>query len=189
MGRDNAAMNSALASPADVVAFWRDAGPSRWFRKDADFDRDFRERFLATHVAAAAGELAGWSATTEGALALVLLLDQFPRNSFRDTSRMFATDAQARAVADAAIAAGHDKRVEEALRPFFYMPFMHSEDLRDLDRCVELMQSVGGDSLRFAKHHRDIVARFGRFPHRNAVLGRASTAEEERFLAEGGFGG
>ena len=182
-------MTTALASPDDVVGFWREAGPRKWFRKDEAFDRDFRERFLATHEAAAAGKLAAWGASAEGALALVLLLDQLPRNAFRDTPRMYATDAQARAAADAAIAAGHDKAVEAALRPFFYMPFMHSEDLRDLDRCVALMQAIGGDSLRYARHHRDIVARFGRYPHRNAVLGRASTVEEERFLAEGGFGG
>ena len=182
-------MTTALASPADVVGFWRAAGPQKWFRKDAAFDRDFRDRFLATHEAAAAGRLADWGTTAEGALALVLLLDQFPRNAFRDTPRMFATDAQARAAADAAIAAGLDAQVDEPLRPFFYMPFMHSEDLRDLERCVALMEVVGGESLRFARHHRDIVARFDRFPHRNAVLGRASTAEEERFLAEGGFAG
>ena len=182
-------MTTALASPADVVGFWRAAGPQKWFRKDAAFDREFRERFLATHEAAAAGQLREWSASAEGALALVLLLDQFPRNAFRATPRTFATDAQARAAADAAIAAGHDKEVEAQLRPFFYMPYMHSEELRDLERCVECMEPVGGESLRFARHHRDIVARFNRFPHRNAVLGRASTPEEERFLAEGGFAG
>jgi uncharacterized protein (DUF924 family) len=182
-------MTTALASPADVVGFWREAGPQKWFRKDAAFDRDFRERFLATHEAAADGRLAGWSASAEGALALVLLLDQFPRNAFRGAQRMFATDAQARAVAASAIAAGHDTQVETLLRPFFYMPFMHSEALPDLERCVQLMEAVGGESLRFARHHRDIVSRFGRFPHRNRVLGRENTAEEESFLSEGGFAG
>ncbi|MDB5857076.1 MAG: hypothetical protein JWQ76_765 [Ramlibacter sp.] len=182
-------MTTALASPAEVVGFWREAGPGKWFRKDAAFDRDFRDRFLATHEAAAAGRLSAWGASAEGALALVLLLDQFPRNAFRGTQRMFATDAQARAAADAALAAGQDKELDAPLRPFVYMPFMHAEDLRDLERCVQLMGEVGGESLRYARHHRDIVARFGRFPHRNAVLGRANTAEEERFLAEGGFAG
>ena len=182
-------MTTAIASPADLVGFWRDAGPQKWFRKDAAFDREFRDRFLATHQAASAARLDDWIGSAEGSLALVLLLDQFPRNAFRDTARMFATDAQARAAAGAAIAAGHDKEVEAPLRPFFFMPFMHSEALEDLDRCVALMEAIGGESLRFARHHRDIVARFGRFPHRNAVLGRASTAEEERFLAEGGFAG
>lgn len=175
--------------PHAIVQFWRDAGPRRWFKHDEAFDAEFRARFLAAHEAAARGQLAAWSGTAEGALALLLLLDQFPRNAFRGTPRMYATDAQARDVADAAIAAGHDQRVEPALRPFFYLPFMHSEDLPDLDRCVALMQPVGGDHLRYANHHRDIVARFGRFPHRNAVLGRPGTGDEERFLAEGGFSG
>lgn len=175
--------------PHAVVQFWRDAGPQRWFKRDDAFDAAFRERFLAAHEAAARGQLSAWSATAEGALALVLLLDQFPRNAFRGTPRMYATDAQAREVADAAIAAGHDTRVDPALRPFFYLPFMHSEDLPDLERCVALMQPIGGDHLRYANHHRGIVARFGRFPHRNALLGRPSTGEEERFLAEGGFSG
>jgi uncharacterized protein (DUF924 family) len=178
-----------LPHPDDVLRFWRDAGPKRWFRRDGAFDALFRERFLAAHEAAARGELDGWLATPDGALALVLLLDQFPRNAFRDTPRMYASDAQARAAADAAIAAGHDTRVDAQLRPFFYLPFMHSEDLRDLDRCVALNERVGGENLRFARHHRDVVARFGRFPHRNAVLGRSSTPDEERFLAEGGFAG
>lgn len=175
--------------PSEVVAFWRDAGPQHWFRRDDAFDARFRQRFLDAHEAAASGALDGWLATPEGALALVLLLDQFPRNAFRGTARVYATDARARAAADQAIARGFDVKVEPQLRPFFYLPFMHSENLRDLDRAVALNTPVGGESLRFAVHHRDIVARFGRFPHRNAVLGRASTAEEVSFLAEGGFSG
>jgi uncharacterized protein (DUF924 family) len=177
------------AGPAEVVRFWADAGPSRWFRRDDAFDAEFRRRFLAAHEAAAAGRLAGWRATAEGALALVLLLDQFPRNAFRGTARVYATDAMAREAARAALAAGHDGQVAEELRQFFYLPFMHSEDLSDQERCVALNTAVGGESLRWARHHRDVVARFGRFPHRNAVLGRASTPDEERFLAEGGFSG
>jgi uncharacterized protein (DUF924 family) len=178
-----------LPRPEDVLQFWRDAGPQRWFRRDDAFDALFRDRFLAAHEAAARGDLQPWLATADGALALVLLLDQFPRNAFRGTPRMYATDAQARAAADAAIAAGHDQQVDAQLRPFLYLPFMHSEDLQDLDRCVTLNENVGGENLRFARHHRDVVARFGRFPHRNAVLGRASSQDEERFLAEGGFSG
>lgn len=178
-----------MDKPQDVLDFWRAAGPQSWFRKDAEFDRVFRERFLATHEEAAAGRLASWGATAEGALALALLLDQFPRNAFRDTPRMYATDPQARAVARAAVAAGFDRRVDPQLRPFFYMPFMHSEQLEDLERCVQLARPLGGETARYAEHHRGIVQRFGRFPHRNALLGRQSTPEEERFLAEGGFGG
>jgi uncharacterized protein (DUF924 family) len=174
---------------AELIDFWREAGPARWFRKDEAFDALFRERFLAMHEAAARGDLQAWGATPEGALALVLLLDQFPRNAFRGTPRVYATDAQARDAARHAIAAGFDDRVDADLRAFFYLPFMHSEDPADHELCVRLNAKVGGESLRYAKHHQDIIQRFGRFPHRNAVLGRRSTPEEERFLAEGGFSG
>ena len=122
----------------DLLHFWRDAGPQRWFRRDDAFDAQFRDRFLAAHEAAAAGRLQSWLDAADSALALVLLLDQFPRNAFRGTPRMYATDAQARAPADAALAAGCDLQVDALLRPFFYLPFMHSEDLRDLERCVAL---------------------------------------------------
>ena len=176
-------------APPHLLGFWQEAGPSRWFRHDPQFDAELRQRFLPAHEAAAAGQLAHWLATAEGALALVLLLDQFPRNAFRGTPRVYATDAQARAAADAAIRAGFDRAVPQELRQFFYLPFAHSERLQDLERCVALNEPVGGEALRWARHHRDIVARFGRFPHRNAILGRPSTAEEERFLAEGGFSG
>jgi uncharacterized protein (DUF924 family) len=176
-------------TPEDVLQFWREAGPGRWFRRDDAFDAAFRERFLATHEAAASGALASWADSAGGALALVLLLDQFPRNAFRGTARVYATDAQARAMAQAAIEAGFDHQVDADLRQFFYLPFMHSENIEDLDRCVALNQAVGGEALRYAMHHRDIVRRFGRFPHRNAILGRQASPEEERFLAEGGFSG
>lgn len=179
----------APSTPDAVLRFWRDAGPKRWFARDDAFDAEFRVRFLPTHEAAAAGRLQDWLRSADGALALVLLLDQFPRNAFRGTPRMYASDAQAREAADAAIRAGFDGAVDAELRPFFYLPFMHSERLEDLERCVALNTRVGGESLRFARHHRDIVARFGRFPHRNAILGRASSPEEEQFLEEGGFGG
>lgn len=175
--------------PADVIAFWRQAGPDRWFRKDEAFDAEFRERFLGAHECAARGELDGWANDPQGALALVLLLDQFPRNAFRATTRAYATDAKARDIARIAVDQGWNDRVEPELRRFFYLPFMHSEELRDLDRCVELSRALGGDPLRYALHHRDIVAKFGRFPHRNAVLGRTTRPDEQRFLDEGGFGG
>jgi len=180
---------SDATSPQQVVRFWEQAGPQRWFRRDAGFDAQFRDRFLALHEAAATGALDPWLASADGALALVLLLDQFPRNAFRGTARVYATDARARAAADSAIRAGFDRMVPPALRQFFYLPFMHSEQLEDLERCVRLNEPLGGEPLRFALHHRDIVARFGRFPHRNAILGRTSTPDEDRFLAEGGFGG
>lgn len=176
-------------SAAEVVEFWKQAGRSRWFRKDEDFDRRFREKCLATHEAVMRGELASWAGDAVGALALVLLLDQFPRNAFRGTPRAFATDAMARAVADGAVRLGLDRQIAEDLRLFFYLPFSHSEEPADQQRAVELTGSLGGDADRHARQHRDIIERFGRFPHRNTVLGRSSTPEELAYLAEGGFAG
>ena len=182
-------MTAPLATADDVLAFWRDAGPSRWYRKDAAFDQAFRDRFLATHEAAARGELDAWLATPEGALALCILLDQFPRNAFRGSPRMFATDAKAREVARSALAKQFDRQVDGELRQFFIMPFMHSEERADQELCVRLAKDLPTDTLRHAVEHRDIIEMFGRFPHRNAVLGREMSVEEQRFLDEGGFGG
>jgi uncharacterized protein (DUF924 family) len=179
----------SLSTPADVVRFWREAGPDRWFAKDDGFDQRFRAHCLALHEAAARGDLDAWRATAEGALALVLLLDQFPRNCFRGTARMFATDDLARTVASDAVEAGHDMAVEPALRVFFYLPFEHSESLEDQDRAVALMAPLDERTRSFAEIHRNIIRRFGRFPHRNAILGRATTPEEQHFLDEGGFAG
>lgn len=176
-------------SPAAVVAFWRDAGPRRWFRKDDAFDAGFRARFLAAHEAAAAGTLAHWDGNAEGALALLILLDQFPRNAFRDTARMFATDAQALQLDRRAIAAGFDLQVDAQLRNFFYLPLMHSEDLADQEQAETLTKPLGGEPHRFAVLHREIIERFGRFPHRNPLLGRRTTADEQAFLDAGGFSG
>jgi uncharacterized protein (DUF924 family) len=179
----------SAARAADVVAFWREAGPSLWFAKDPEFDRRFRERFAREYAAAAREELGAWLSTPEGALGLVLLLDQYPRNAFRGTPRMYATDALARRSADAAIRAGHDRAIDAQLRVFMYLPFGHSEDLRDQERSVELVRSLGQPSLSHAEGHRDIVRRFGRFPHRNTMLGRSMRPEEQKFLDEGGFSG
>jgi uncharacterized protein (DUF924 family) len=175
--------------PSSIVRFWRDAGPKMWFAKDADFDRRFREGFHAQHEAAARQELMDWLVTAEGALALVLLLDQYPRNAFRDTPRMYATDELARNVADQAIAAGHDRAVPDDLAVFFYLPFGHSETFAAQERCVALAARLGDPHPARAQHHCDIVRRFGRFPHRNAIFGRATTAEEQRYLDEGGYKG
>jgi uncharacterized protein (DUF924 family) len=170
------------------VAFWSAAGPRKWFVKDDEFDRQLRERFLGLHEQAARGALAGWRDQAESALALVLLLDQFPRNAFRGTARMYATDALARHEADRAVVAGFDRQVAPALRIFFYLPFEHSESLADQERSVALQQDMS-ELLKYALEHRDIVRCFGRFPHRNAILGRESTAEELAFLESGGFAG
>jgi uncharacterized protein (DUF924 family) len=180
----------APSKPEEVVAFWRAAGPQKWFRKDAAFDREIAARFLATHEAAAAGRLSDWEATPDGAFALLLLLDQFPRNMFRGSARAFATDPLARAVAERAIAHGFDTRVPSAERNFFHLPFMHSENLADQERSLELARRLSdGESAKYAEIHADIIRRFGRFPHRNAVLGRATTADEQAYLDAGGFAG
>ncbi|MDM0105637.1 DUF924 family protein [Variovorax sp. J22R24] len=180
---------NTLPSAQDVARFWRDAGPDRWFAKNDAFDAEFKSRFEAAHHAAATGVLDLWAADAEGVLALLVLLDQFPRNAWRGSGHMFATDGKALAIASAAVDAGLDRQVEPALRPFFYLPFMHSESLADQERSIALNAALDANTQRFAVLHRDIVARFGRFPHRNEVLGRRTTAEEQKFLDEGGFSG
>jgi uncharacterized protein (DUF924 family) len=182
-------MTPTLPAAADVIAFWREAGPKHWFEKDASFDDDIRRRFLPLHEAAAAGKLAGWEASAEGALALLILLDQFPRNMFRGQARAFASDPLALAVASRAILSGFDGPFPD-LRGFFYLPFEHSEDPADQERGITLYKAANDtDGLKWAEVHADIIRRFGRFPHRNAVLGRVSTPAEQQFLDDGGFAG
>jgi uncharacterized protein (DUF924 family) len=177
-------------TPAAIVSFWSEAGPDKWYEQDESFDRAVRLRFLPTYEAAANGTLAAWKERIDGALALVLLLDRFPRNMFRGEARAFATDALARAVSDRALARGFDQATDIALRPFFYLPFMHSEALIDQDRSVRLYEALGeAEELRYATEHRDIVVKFGRFPHRNRALGRDTTLAEQAFLEADGFGG
>lgn len=185
-------MNAAISkhpTPNSVLAFWREAGPQKWFRKDPGFDAQLRDRFLAGHEAAVRGELDDWTTTADGTLALLILLDQFPRNAFRGSARMFASDQQALKVARDAIDAGRDQQVDPELRNFFYLPLMHSESLPDQQRAVALTEPLGVQPHRFAVMHRDIIARFGRFPHRNALLGRGTTPAEQAFLDDGGFAG
>jgi uncharacterized protein (DUF924 family) len=172
-----------------VTTFWRDAGPRMWFAKDPAFDRRFRETFLALHEAAAIGFLPHWRQTAKGALALAVLLDQFPRNAFRGSARMYATDALARRIADRAIHDGHDLQAGHDMALFFYLPFAHSEELADQERSVALADRLGEPSRSNAKRHHGIIARFGRFPHRNPILGRKMRPEEQRFLDEGGYAG
>jgi uncharacterized protein (DUF924 family) len=183
-------MSENSIMPAEIVAFWRAAGPEKWFEKDAGFDEEIRRRFLGMHEAAAAGKLAAWEQSAEGALALLILLDQIPRNMFRGEARAFATDALARAIAAGALLRGFDAQAPLELRGFFYLPFEHSEDLADQERGIALYKAAGdADGLKWAELHADIVRRFGRFPHRNAVLGRHTTPEEQAFLDAGGFSG
>ena len=175
-------------TPAAILAFWRDAGPERWYAPDAAFDAEVRRRFLGLWQQAAAGELSSWETSDDGALALVIVLDQFPRNMFRGDAQTYASDALAREVAHRAIDRGVDARIDGALREFLYLPFMHSEHLADQLRCIELERAAGHtESLKWAEHHAEIIRRFGRFPHRNRLLGRATTPDEQAFLDEGGF--
>jgi uncharacterized protein (DUF924 family) len=179
-----------MAAPAELVSFWLQSGPAKWFVHDADFDAQLNTRFADAHFSAARHELDSWTTSAEGALALVLLLDQIPRNIFRTSAHAFATDSLARRVASDAIDAGFDRQVDPQLRVFFYMPFEHSEERVDQERAVALVESLD-DALyiRYAHAHRDCIRQFGRFPHRNAALGRVNTPEEQAWLdAGGGFG-
>ena len=183
-----------LAKPQDVLGFWTAAGPAKWFSKSDAFDAAIRLKFEPVHFAAARGQYDAWAGDAEGFLALIILLDQFPRNLYRDSGHAFATDGKARAIAAAAVAAGHDKAVDPLLRPFFYLPYEHSESLADQDAGIALFEALlketgDAESLKWALMHRDIIARFGRFPHRNAALGRTTTTAEQAFLDEGGFAG
>lgn len=186
----NSQVELSLDEAQKIVAYWRQAGEAgNWFSKSAAFDRDFRNRFLALHEAAARRELDHWAGTAQGSLALMILLDQFPRNSFRGTARMYATDETARWFAREALKKPHMQEVPAALQLFFCLPFAHSEQLADQDLSVELNTLLGADARSHAEGHRDIIRRFGRFPHRNPILGRESTPAELEFLRGGGFAG
>ena len=185
----NTQSSGTVAQPETILAFWREAGYEKWFKRDDAFDAAIREKFMPTYEAAAAGQLSSWEATADGALALCLVLDQFPRNMFRGDARTYAADGQARAVANRALKRGYDQDVPDELRGFFFLPFMHSEDLVDQERCVQLYREAESTDLKYAEQHRDIIRRFGRFPHRNAILGRDITPEEQKFLDDGGFKG
>ena len=180
---------SDVVSAKEIVSFWREAGPERWFKKDTAFDDEIKRRFMPTYEAAAEGKLRDWENNAEGALALLILLDQFPRNMFRGDPRAFATDPLARAVTAGALIKGFDGQVDD-MRGFFYLPFEHSEDMADQERGIALYKAAGdADGLKWAELHADIIRKFGRFPHRNKVLGRTTTAEEQAFLGSGGFAG
>lgn len=179
-----------IASPQAVLAFWREAGSKKWFEKDLAFDDAIRARFLETYEAAAAGKLGDWEQTPEGVLALIVVLDQFPRNMFRGDARTYAADPLALAVAERALIRGFDRNMALDDQQFFYLPFEHSEHLPDQERCCALFRATGdAELLKWAELHADIIRRFGRFPHRNAMLGRDTTPEEQAFLDGGGFKG
>lgn len=177
-------------SAADVVDFWREAGPDKWFARSDAFDAQCGAHFLEAHFRAARREHDDWMATADSALALVLLLDQIPRNVFRGSAHAYATDALARHYAAGAIDAGFDTAVDPALRAFLYLPLEHSEGLADQRRSLALHRGLPGEGAdRWAVEHLQIIERFGRFPHRNAALGRGTTVEEQAFLDGGGFAG
>jgi uncharacterized protein (DUF924 family) len=180
----------APAEARAVLDFWLTAGPDRWFARDEAFDLAVRERFAGLHDQAAGGRLSGWEESPQGALALLVLLDQAPRNMYRGDPGAFATDEMARAVAERAISRGFDHGFPTVLKRFFYLPFMHSESLADQERCVALCAAAGDEEGRqYAEIHADVIRQFGRFPHRNPALGRETTDEERGFLASGGFAG
>ena len=177
-----------MTEPQDVLDFWlAPATQERWFDKDAEFDNEIRQNFEAAHKEALAGRLDRWQETAEGALALVILLDQLPRNMYRDTPKAFAADPKARAVTKAAVARGFDLALaDQEHRMLFYLPLEHSEDAADQQRCVDLVRERCPDTefVRYAVAHKEVIDRFGRFPHRNAILGRPNTPEEEDYLKD-----
>jgi uncharacterized protein (DUF924 family) len=173
-------------TPRDVLDFWFGQDRKAWFAKDAAFDALLRERFLPLYETAAAGGLQAWMARPRSSLALVIALDQFPRNMFRGTARAFATDDRARACAGTILEKGWDKDMTPEERMFAYLPFEHSESLADQERALALF--AGDPNFEWARRHWEIIRRFGRFPHRNAALGRESTPEEIEFLKQPGSG-
>jgi uncharacterized protein (DUF924 family) len=177
----------AAGTPADVLKFWWDAGPEAWFRSDPAFDARVRIVLGPASEAAAARRLDGWAETPHGALARIILLDQVPRNIHRGTPAAFACDPLALEAAYAALAAGHPDVFPKAVRTFFYLPFEHAEDLAAQALAVDLIRPLGQEGHYYALMHYEAIARFGRFPHRNAILGRESTPEEAAWLAAGGF--
>lgn len=182
--------SARTVSPSDVLAFWfEELDPKDWFVKKAATDARIRERFAATHLRLAKAVPQAWRKTADAHLALIIVLDQFPRNIYRDTPLAFATDGLALKEAKLAVDGGHDMAVDPKRRVFFYMPFEHSENLADQKRSVELISALNDKSYtEYAHKHRDVIAEYGRFPHRNAILGRTSTAAEERYLSQPGAG-
>ena len=177
-------------SSSEIVSFWRDAGYHNWFARNEAFDAEFRECFLEAHFAAARREFEHWMDSAEGALALLILLDQFPRNVFRNSAHAYATDSLARHYAARVVDAGFDLQVDPSLRVFVYLPFEHSEDILDQRRCLELTRALDENYMQYAQKHYDVIERFGRFPYRNRKLGRDTTPEEQAYLdAGGGFAG
>ena len=192
-------VGGSVADFQGVLDFWFGAAGSpeygwprdAWFKKSDAFDDAIRARFLDVHRQAAGGRLQPWCTAPDSLLALIVVLDQFPRNLFRGTSRAFASDTQALAAAQLAVARGFDRLLLPVQRWFVYLPFVHAEDLALQRRCLELFEGLRGDpdsavSIDYARRHCEIIERYGRFPHRNAILERISTPEEIEFLQQPG---
>ncbi|GLS87650.1 hypothetical protein GCM10010873_26240 [Cypionkella aquatica] len=181
-----------MSDPIEILDFWLgEVGPDGWYSGEAELDATIRDRFSEIWAAAADGGLEHWVEGTVGTLAYLILCDQLSRNMHRDTAKAFATDAQALAAAKKAVAEGWDMDAPEPERQFFYMPFEHSENPADQDTAVALLTerlASDPDMALHARAHREIIARYGRFPTRNAALGRESTAAEAEYLAAGGYG-
>jgi len=173
-------------TPQDILKFWfEECEEKSWWVKDPKFDAMLRDRFGALVEQAAAGDLDNWAETAEGARAFIILLDQFTRSIYRDSPKAFDADDKARAMARRAIAKGFDKGLDMHQRVFMYMPFEHSEDIADQDESCRLIGEIGSENyLKFAHAHRDIIVKFGRYPHRNAVMGRENTRAEEDYLKD-----
>ena len=183
-------MPREIANPNDVLEFWTAAGPEKWWQKDIEFDVEIKNVFGATHAAAKSGDLNNWLETPDGTLALVIVLDQFSRNLFRNDARAFEQDEQCVSIVKSAMDSGFDRKMRSDIGMFIYLPLMHSEDISDQKLCVKEMTRLKLENeIKFAKIHLDIIEEFGRFPHRNKVLGRATTPREQEFLDEGGFSG
>jgi uncharacterized protein (DUF924 family) len=181
-----------MVGPDDVLRFWLDeCSPKDWYVQDDTVDQKIRDQFLEAWEGACSGRHSLWLTYPTGALAYIILMDQFSRNMFRDSGKAFASDRAALAAAKSAIEKGWDMRIDEPARQFFYMPLMHSENQCDQDRCVRLMcermPADGGNNLVHARAHREVIRQFGRFPYRNKVLGRADSAQEEAYIAAGGY--
>ena len=181
-------MASEQQQAVDILFFWWQAGPERWFSIDNAFDRQVADQFMAPYDHAASGRLDHWEATPHGALALLILLDQFPRNMFRETPHAFATDSKALALSRRTLARRDHLTYPAPARQFFFLPFEHAEDMEAQTIAVDCFRKYGDEQGYFyALLHMDVIRRFGRFPHRNRILGRKSTAAEEAFLNEGGL--
>ncbi|MGF0539704.1 DUF924 family protein [Agrobacterium sp. ES01] len=183
-----------MTTPKDIIDFWLRHGPEAWFSGSEALDREIADNYADLHIKASKRELADWEASPEGALALLLLVDQFPRNLYRGSAHSYAVDGLARAIARRALANAFDRKVEPELRPFFYLPFEHSEDMADQEYSLRLFvahrEKTGDEeALKWAVTHYDIIKKFGRFPHRNAALGRDTTVEEQAYLDDDGFRG